>query len=106
MRTRIRISFFVSIVILFVVFSFIMPKEYNLFTNSNITETVKLAWFVCWVLCSLLLALLSYLATRFEGFGDNISSAIFMFIISPIALLTIGLAYFSIEIWPIQNGGG
>jgi len=104
MRTRIRIGFFITI-LSFVALWFILPKEYNLFTNSNITETVKLAWLICWALCSLVLAFLTYLATKFKGFRDSISSAIFIFIISPISLLTIVITYFSIEIWPIQNGG-
>lgn len=69
--------------------------------NTNIEETVKLAWFVSWAICTLVLTFLIY-SIKFQGFGDMFGIVI-MLMISPIALLTIILTYISMKIWPIQT---
>jgi len=101
MRTRVKINFFISVILLSIFFLFIFPREYNLFMNLNVESTVKLAWFVSWIICTLLLAFLIY-SIEFQGLED-VFNIVIILIISPIALLTIGLAYISIKIWPIQN---
>ena len=101
MRTRVKINFFISVILLSTFFLFILPREYNLFMNLNVKSIVKLAWFVSWIICALILTFLIY-SVKFQGLGD-LFGVVIMLTISPLVLLTIGLSYISIKIWPIQN---